>query len=251
MPGLKRTLPQLFIFHRTVPLQDWLRRDSALKAHSTRSRDPSPTSSCLIPDSPTTEHPAPSSVRGPLALTQTQQEMSRRRSPGPNAVTHQPDGTNAAEASPPLPPTQTHTKFRRGGSGGRSPPSARVAAALAARRCRRERRGRYSHIQARAAARLGHQPAAGTPPAAAARRRAPAPATPGPPGGNEAAAAAVGAPRSVPPPAGQTHLAAAPRRGRSRGREKRGRGDRRAGPASAPRRGPAQRRLPGRRGSEG
>lgn len=89
-------------------------------------------------------------------------------------------------------------------------------------------------------------PSGGSGPAAS-----PGPRNPQTARGNEAAAAAVGAPRSVPPPAGQTHFAAAPRRGRSRGRERRERGDRRAGPASAPRRGPAQRRLPGRRGSEG
>lgn len=104
-----RRLPHLFIFHGTVPLQDWLRRDRALKAHSTPSRDPSPTSSHLILNPPTTQQPAPSSVRGPPALTQTQDEMSERRRPGPSAVTYQKDGTNLAEASPPLIPTHTHT----------------------------------------------------------------------------------------------------------------------------------------------
>lgn len=111
-----RRLPQLLIFHRTVPLQDWLHRDSALKAQSAHCRDPSPTSSCLILNPAPLEHPAPSSVRGPPALTQTQQEMSRRRSPGPKAVTYQQDGTNPAEPSPPLTPphTDTHPRFRRG-----------------------------------------------------------------------------------------------------------------------------------------
>lgn len=138
----------------------------------------------------------------------------------------------------------------------------------------RERRGWYSHIQARAAARLGHQPAAGSPSGGSGPAASPDPRQlPGPPAGDEAAV--PGAPRSVSPPAGQTPLAAAHRhpapfggagagagsRGRPAEKGKEGKRRRRAGPISAPRRGPAQRRLPapllpppqlpGRRGSEG
>lgn len=138
-----RRLPQLFIVHRTVPLQDWLRRDGALKAQSAHSRDPSRTSAPLILNPPTTEHPAPSSVRGPPALTQTQQEMSQRRSPGPHAVTYQQDGTSPAEA-----PHHSLPHRHTAGSGGgpavaarRPPGSPRLPGAALPW----ERRGRSSH----------------------------------------------------------------------------------------------------------
>lgn len=168
--------------------------------------------------------------------------MSQRRSPGPNAVTYEQDGTNLAEASPPLTLTQTHTKFRRGATAvaARRPPgspwlSRRGAAAGAAGPI-------LTHpSEGGGAARTS---ATSGVPSAAARGRPSALATPARPAGTRRR------PRRVPPPAVQTHLAAAPRRGRRRGRERRARGGRRAGPASVPRRGPAQRRLPGRRGRE-
>lgn len=155
--------------------------DSVLKAYSTHSRDPSTTSSRLILNPPSTEHPAPSSVGGPPALTQTLQETSQRRSPGPNAVTYEQDGTNLAEAPPPLTLTQTHTKFRRGvpAVAARRPPgspwlSRRGAAAGAAGPI-------LTHpSEGGGAARTS---ATSGVPSAAAQRRAPVPTTPARPGG--------------------------------------------------------------------
>lgn len=217
-----RTLPQLFTFPRRVPVQDWSRRDSALKAHSTHT-PVTPAQPPRLPSSPLP--PRSTRLPAPPALTQTRQENSRRRSPGANAVTYQQDGAKAAEASPHSLPHR-HTP---GLGGGPAVPWPRLWA-------------RYSHIQARAAARLGHQPAAGSPPAAAAR-------PPRPPGGTSLRRQREPRGASLLPP-GRPTSPLPPRRGRRRGRE--GKRNRRAGSASAlPRRGPAERRLPGRRGSEG
>ncbi|XP_075368656.1 uncharacterized protein LOC142414820 [Mycteria americana] len=115
--------------------------------------------------------------------------MPKTRSPGPSAVAHQQDETKPAEASPPhaheVRGRREAAPHARGSLRGLrreaarppspAPPGQGPARPGGARRplrshglsrsgaAPRERRGRYSHIQARATARLGHRPAAGSP----------------------------------------------------------------------------------------
>ncbi|XP_072737937.1 uncharacterized protein [Ciconia boyciana] len=115
--------------------------------------------------------------------------MPKTRSPGPSAVAQQQDETKPAEASPPhaheVRGRREAAPHARGSLRGLrreaarppspAPPGQGPARPGGARRplrshglsrsgaAPRERRGRYSHIQARATARLGHRPAAGSP----------------------------------------------------------------------------------------